>query len=116
MSNLSYAAITGLCIFAGRATASPLVLQVSDIHTSQHQRFRSHRERHEDFQMFSALFAPRLEASAALLTGDLVDSKSPDGVSAYQSEWEWIAYQSVTEVLTASLKPSLQVLAPHALE
>jgi hypothetical protein len=96
-------------VLAGRATASPMVLQVSDIHTSQFQHSTSHRERHEDFQIFTALVAPRIRASAAVLTGDLVDSKSHDSVSSYQSEWEWKTYRNVTDVLLRSLKPTLQV-------
>ena len=69
---------------AGRAA---VVLQISDIHTNQHQHVKSHCERHEEFQIVSGLVAPRIKAAAVVLTGDLVDSE--DAVSEYQSEWEW---------------------------
>ena len=98
---------------AGRAAASPVLLQISDIHTSQHQHVTSHRERHEEFQLFSALVAPRIKAAAVVLTGDLVDSKSVNAVSAYQSEWEWQTYRNVTDVLLGSLEPCLQVCSIH---
>jgi hypothetical protein len=104
--------LTTLFCCAGRAAASLVVLQVSDIHTSEHQQIKSHRERHEEFQLFSALVAPRIDAAAAVLTGDLVDSKSASNVASYQSEWEWRAYRNVTDVLLRSLKPTLQVPAP----
>ena len=59
--------------------------------------------------------APRIEAAAVVLTGDLVDSKSPDARAAYQSEWEWQAYRNVTDILLDSLDPSLQVCSVHFL-
>lgn len=98
-----------LCGAGSPVTASPVVLQVSDIHTSEHQHLKSHRERFQEFQLFSALVAPRIQAAAAVLTGDLVDSKSENTITSYQSEWEWKAYKNVTEVLLRSLQPSLQV-------
>lgn len=104
----------GARVACGQASTASIVLQLSDVHTSVHQHIRSHRERHEELQIFSTLVAPHLGAAAAVITGDLVDSKSADNMFPFQYEWEWKAYRNVTEVLMRSLRPSLQVRGPLA--
>ncbi|KAI8469343.1 MAG: hypothetical protein J3K34DRAFT_459429 [Monoraphidium minutum] len=64
------------------------VVQVSDLHISRHV----HRDIAPDLEVFGAAVLAGIAPSALLLTGDLVDAKTPNLEGSQQYEDEWEAY------------------------
>ena len=90
----------------------PIILQVSDLHTCQHQQLRANRERLADLQLFTSALVPNIAPQAMMFTGDLTDAKTADGMQQQQYEWEWQAYRNVTASMLAAAGPRCQVCRP----
>ncbi|XP_058017954.1 transmembrane protein 62 isoform X2 [Ahaetulla prasina] len=75
------------------ATANNLfwVIQVSDLHIS---KFLS-PSRASDFEKFCKETIPIIRPALTLVTGDLTDAKTKDGLGSDQFEAEWQTYQTI---------------------
>ena len=102
---ITYAGVLAI----GHESRPALILQVSDLHTCQHQHLRKNRERLADLHLFSSALVPNIAPQAILFTGDLTDSKTADGVRQFQYEWEWQAYRNVTAGMKSAAGPCCQV-------
>ncbi|PRW58812.1 metallophosphoesterase [Chlorella sorokiniana] len=101
------------CLLAAAAEAvappPPLPLafvHLSDIHYSTNVRkyWRLFGDREGDAALWAQQVVPRLRPAAALVTGDITDSKTAHG-EGLQQEVEWLAYASLLRNLSAAGVP-----------
>jgi hypothetical protein len=75
-----------------------------------HTQLLRNRQRLEDLQLLATELVQHIAPQAVIITGDLVDAKSADGLFQQQYAWEWEAYANVTATLKEQAGLCCQVL------